>query len=89
MYTPRVPWPLPALDGDHTLLALAIHNLLDNGLKFTNPGNTIEVRAYENSNWINIEVADTGPGIPDDELPHVWEELLRGKSARSRAADWD
>ncbi|MCK4726644.1 MAG: sensor histidine kinase, partial [Anaerolineales bacterium] len=65
------------------MLALAIHNLLDNAQKSTDPGNTIEVRAYENSNWINIEVADTGPGIPDDELPHVWEELYPGKSARS------
>jgi two-component system OmpR family sensor kinase len=83
MNTPRVPWPLPTMDGDHDLLALAIHNLLDNALKFTNPGDSIEVRAFENSNWINIEVADTGPGIPDEELPHVWEELYRGKSARS------
>ena len=56
---------------------------MDNTLKFTNPGNPIKVRAYENSNWINIEVADTGPGIPDDELPHVWGELYRGISARS------
>ena len=83
MNTSRAPWPLPTLDGDHNLLALAIHNLLDNAQKSTDPGNTIEVRAYENSNWINIEVADTGPGIPDDELPHVWEELYPGKSARS------
>jgi two-component system OmpR family sensor kinase len=29
-----------------------------------------------------IEVADTGPGIPEDEIPRVWEELYRGREAR-------
>lgn len=79
---PRAPWPLPRISGDQDLLFLAIHNLLDNAIKFTQQDNTIEVRAYEDGAYIVIEVADTGPGIPDEDLPHVWEELYRGKSAR-------
>jgi two-component system OmpR family sensor kinase len=42
----------------------------------------VEIRAFEDGNTLVIEVADTGPGIPDDELPYVWEELYRGQSAR-------
>lgn len=79
---PQAPWPLPPVPGDRDLLLLALHNLIDNALKFTRPGDTIEVRAFEDSSQVVIEVADTGPGIPEQELPHVWEELYRGGGAR-------
>jgi two-component system, OmpR family, sensor kinase len=80
---PQAPWPLPSVPGDRDLLLLALHNLIDNALKFTRPGDTIEVRAFEDGSFIVIEVADTGPGIPEAELPYVWEELYRGAGARS------
>ncbi len=79
---PQAPSPLPAIYGDWDLLFLAIHNLLDNALKYTRPGDTIELRAFEDGATVIIEVADTGVGIPETELPHVWEELYRGKGAR-------
>jgi two-component system OmpR family sensor kinase len=79
---PNAPWPLPEVEGDPDLLLLAIHNLLDNALKFTNPGDTIEVRAFDDGSQVVIEVADTGPGIPENELHRVWEELYRGEQAR-------
>jgi two-component system OmpR family sensor kinase len=79
---PQAPWPLPLIAGDWDLLFLAIHNLIDNAIKYTLPGNTIEIRAYEHGAAIHVEIADTGPGIPEGELPHVWEELSRGYSAR-------
>ncbi len=79
---PRAPWPLPTISGDRDLLILAIHNLLDNAIKFTSTGNTIEVRAFEDSRHVVIEIADTGPGIPSNEIPHIWEELYRGEAAR-------
>lgn len=82
---PRAPWPLPSISGDRDLLVLAVHNLLDNALKFTQAGATIEVRALEDGSDIVIEIADTGPGIPDEEAEHVWEELYRGESARGIA----
>jgi two-component system OmpR family sensor kinase len=61
---------------------LGIYNLLDNALKFTRPGDTVEVRAYEDGAFVAVEVADTGPGIPQEELSRVWEELYRGQGAR-------
>jgi two-component system OmpR family sensor kinase len=79
---PQAPWPLPPVKGDRDLLLLALHNLIDNALKFTRPGDTIEMRAFEDGSFVVIEVADTGPGIPEEELPHVWEELYRGDGAR-------
>jgi two-component system, OmpR family, sensor kinase len=79
---PQAPWPLPTISGDWDLLFLAVYNLLDNTLKFTRPGDTIEVRAFEDGSHVVVEVADTGPGIPESEAPHVWEELYRAEGAR-------
>jgi two-component system OmpR family sensor kinase len=79
---PQAPWPLPTISGDPDLLFLAVHNLLDNALKFAQPGDTVELRAFEDGARVVIEVADTGPGIPESELPHIWEELYRGQGAR-------
>jgi len=79
---PRAPWPLPPVSGDRDLLFLAIYNLLDNALKFTRDEDRLEIRAFEDGTTIVVEVADTGPGVPDEELPHIFEELYRGQGAR-------
>jgi len=83
LHLPRVPWPLPPVAGDRDLLFLALHNLVDNAVKFCAPEDTIEIRAFEDGRSIVIEVADTGPGVREDELPHLTEELYRGSAARS------
>jgi len=79
---PEAPWPLPQVSGDPDLLFLAVHNLLDNAVKFSRPDDRVEMRAFEDGSSLVIEVADTGPGIPEDEQQHVWEELYRGEGAR-------
>ena len=66
-----------------------MHNLLDNALKFTQPGDRIEVRAFEDGASVVIEVADTGPGIPEDEIPRCGKSCIAGRArAASRAAAW-
>lgn len=79
---PQAPWPLPQVRGDRDLLFLALFNLLDNALKFTGTGDTVEVRAFEDGANVVVEVADTGIGIPEEESRHVWEELYRGHQAQ-------
>ena len=79
---PQAPWPLPDILGDRDLLFLAIYNLTDNALKYTRPGDTIEIRARQDTGYLVVEVADTGIGIPAAALPHVWEELYRGENSR-------
>jgi two-component system OmpR family sensor kinase len=80
---PRAPWPLPLIEGDRDLLFIAIQNLVANAVKFSAPGDTIEVRASEDDDGLLLEVADTGAGIPADEIGQVWQELARGRAARS------
>jgi two-component system OmpR family sensor kinase len=79
---PRAPWPLPEINGDRDLLFLAVYNPLDNALKFTKPADTIELRAAEEDGAVAIEIADTGPGISEEEISQVWDELYRGEGAR-------
>jgi two-component system OmpR family sensor kinase len=69
--------------GDWELLSLALLNLVDNAMKYTAPGDRIEVRARESAGMVVVEVADTGPGIGPDDLGHIWEELYRSPDART------
>jgi len=80
---PRAPWPLPTITGDWDLLFLAFYNLVDNARKFSAHGDTIEIRAREETTAILIEVADTGMGIADADLVHVWQELYRGENGHT------
>jgi len=79
---PDVPWPLSQPPGDADLLELALHNLVANAVKYSGPGCSVALRAFEESAHVVVEVADTGQGIPADELPHVWDELVRGSEVR-------
>jgi len=77
-----VPSPFPPVTGDRDLLALAVYNLVENALKFTSGDEAVEVRALEDGKAIVVEVADSGPGIPPDDLSKIFEELYRGTNAR-------
>ena len=82
LIVPHVPWPLSPVNGDRDLLSLALDNLIDNALKFSRAGDTIEIRAFEDGPSVAVEVADTGPGIDPEDLPHIGEELYRGRATR-------
>ena len=78
----KVPSPFPTVTGDRDLLALVVYNLIENALKFTSGEEAVEVRSLEDGKAIVVEVADSGPGIPSEELPKIFEELYRGANAR-------
>jgi two-component system OmpR family sensor kinase len=79
----KVPSPFPMVTGDRDLLVLAVYNLVENALKFTAEDDSVEVRALEDGKSIVIEVADSGVGIPTEDLSKIFEELYRGSNARS------
>ena len=79
---PQVPWPLSHVRGDGDLLYSAVYNVISNASKYTSPGGTVEVRGREESGTVTIEVADTGIGVPQADLPAVWSELARAGNAR-------
>jgi two-component system OmpR family sensor kinase len=78
----KIPSPFPPVTGDRDLLSLVVYNLVENALKFTSGNEAVEVRALEDGKAIVVEVADSGPGIPSEELSKIFEELYRGANAR-------
>ncbi|MEU7422075.1 HAMP domain-containing sensor histidine kinase [Streptomyces sp. NPDC040750] len=79
---PDEPAPVSA---DAARLQQVLVNLLGNARTHTPPGTTVTVRVRWEGPWACVDVADDGPGIPRDLLPHVFERFARGDSARSRA----
>ena len=80
---PKVPSPFPMITGDRDLLVLAVYNLVENALKFTCETDSVEIRVLEDGRAILIEVADSGVGIPIEDVSKIFEELYRGSNART------
>jgi two-component system OmpR family sensor kinase len=66
------------------LADLVFANVLDNAVKFSAPGGQVVVDAASEGPEVVVAVADAGPGIPADEIPHVFERFYRGRAARAR-----
>jgi two-component system sensor histidine kinase MprB len=70
------PW---YLQGDPAALERAVTNLLDNAAKWSPPGGTVTVSLHEGA----LQVSDQGPGIADEDLPHIFERFYRSPEART------
>ncbi len=69
--------------GDRELLAQALANLLDNAVKYTPAGGSINVRIETRSDNVSIVVADTGPGVPTADTPRIQQRFVRLDAARA------
>jgi two-component system phosphate regulon sensor histidine kinase PhoR len=78
------PGSLPALQADESRLQEVIYNLLDNAVKYSKPGGTVFLRAEPAGDSVRISVADQGVGIPQADLPRIFERFYRSDKARSR-----
>ena len=74
------------VQGDTDRLKQVLLNLVDNAIKHTPEGGTVNIRA-DNPDGVavHVSVADTGIGIPPEDLPHVFERFYRVDKSRSRA----
>ncbi|MGH2572811.1 MAG: sensor histidine kinase [Actinomycetota bacterium] len=80
----EVPSDLPAVEADRERIHQVLFNLLDNAHRFTPPGGVVTVRAVRENGSCEVSVEDTGPGIPAEHLPLVFERFYRVDPSRSR-----
>jgi heavy metal sensor kinase len=72
------------ISGDVELLEQAFTNLLDNAIKYSRRGEKITVRTEEEEGHITATISDTGVGIPEADIPHIFDRFYRVNKAHSR-----
>ena len=75
--------PQVAVEADVNRLRQVLANIVDNAVKYTPRGGSIEISAGQDGEMAWLRVSDTGSGITPEELPRVWERLYRGDKSRS------
>jgi signal transduction histidine kinase len=80
----EVPADLPPVWADRERIHQVLFNLLDNALRFTSDGGEVTVSAEASGPRCEVKVRDTGPGIPDEHLPFLFERFYRADQSRSR-----
>lgn len=73
--------------GDNSRLQQIITNLVTNAIKFTPKGGSIEISLQKNGSQAQIEVTDTGKGISQEFLPHIFDRFRRADSSTTRSTD--
>jgi signal transduction histidine kinase len=76
--------PLPVVMVDRERFLQLVGNLLANAIKFTPPSGQIEIAAAISGDEVRCSVADTGPGIPPDQLPHVFDRFFQANRGDRR-----
>jgi two-component system sensor histidine kinase SenX3 len=71
--------------GDETQLTSMFTNLVDNAVKYTPPGGRVEVVGGSEDSEISVRISDTGIGIPEGNMPRIFERFYRVDKARSKA----
>jgi len=78
------PQELPMVLGDRDRLAQALSNLVANAVKFTPDGGQVKITIEAHANGVHAYVRDTGPGIPQDQVPHLFDRFWQASRNDSR-----
>ena len=80
-----LPDKLPQVKIDYHRISQVLRNLLENAVAHTARGGTITVAARQQDECLEVSVADTGEGIPAEDLPNIFERFYRVDKSRARA----
>ena len=71
---------------DARLIVQVLINMVDNAVKYTPCGSEIRISSRKKGKWVEISVADNGPGIPDEQKPRIFDTFFSGTSKLPTAA---
>ncbi len=74
---------LPPIPADQTDLRRALNNLVENGINYTPEGHSVAVRTYQQAREVVVEIADTGIGIGEGDLPYIFDRFYRSTAAQA------
>ncbi len=75
---------LPAVVADPDRMAQVLDNLLNNAIRYTPAGGRVILAAKSSQDCVRLVVQDSGPGIPEEELPNIFERFYKGDKSRQR-----
>lgn len=70
--------------GDEARIKQVLSNLVNNAVRYSDPGKKITVTVTESKDFVRCEISDQGQGIPEEDLEHIWERYYKSSSNRSR-----
>ncbi len=72
--------PIFSVEFDITLMKEVIINLVENAIKYSQPGQEILIKSWEEQEFVHVSVRDNGQGISTEEIESVWQKFTRGKN---------
>jgi signal transduction histidine kinase len=76
---------LPNLEADRDKIKQVLLNLISNAIKYNHPNGTVTVRSQATEEELIIAIQDTGIGVPEQDLPHLFEKFFRVREHESKA----
>ncbi len=77
--------PLYPIEVDIVLIKRVLSNLIENALKYSGENTTVSVKTWDDEDWVTVEIADNGVGIPEDDLAHIFDKFYRVKNDASHS----
>ncbi len=78
----EIPRDAATVTGDIALIERVLENLIENALRYTPTGGRVRLSLIPGEGRVMAQISDSGPGIPSDELPHIFERFYRVEKAR-------
>jgi two-component system sensor histidine kinase KdpD len=79
-----IPPDLPCVTADPVLLEQVLFNLIDNAAQYAPAGSVIQLAAVQRGRWVQIQVADEGPGFPPEHIDRIFDKFFRASHPRRR-----